>query len=168
MAQTIQVAGPTLVQYRLGNSGAYSDLGRTDNDSLPTITYTDTTHEVKTVEYGEQPAEVVLTGMTAIVSFTLVQWDTVHWESIIAQLRGAAYEATVGRLLLNASEPNTPRTVGIKILPSRTGTQSFEMPHCYLQGDTSDSQFGNVERRLTATFKAVQRLGNPAVVVATV
>jgi hypothetical protein len=168
MAQTIQVAGPTKIQYKIGTGGTYADLGYTDNDSLPTITYSDTVHEVKTVEYGDQPAEVVVTGMTAVVSFTLVKWDAAHWDDIVEQLRGASYEATVGRLLINANEANTAHTIGIKILPSRTGSQSYELPFCYLQGDTSDSQFGNVERRLTATFKAVQRLGSPAVVVATV
>ena len=101
MATAIFVAGPTKIQVNLG--AGYVDLGLTDNDSLPQITYTDNVHEIKTVASGAAPAELVLQNTTAVVSCTLVKWDAAYLTALAVRERGAEYTTTVGRLLINGS-----------------------------------------------------------------
>lgn len=159
MASNIFVSGPTAVY---ANSIL---LGYTDNDSLATITYTDHQHEVKTVQFGEAPAEVVVQGLTAVLTVTLVKWDQAHLETLLVRTRGTAaapYTATVGTTLVN--EGGTTALFAVKLTPTQAGKPTYQLNNCYLKGDTSDGGFGNVERRMTLTFMATAVTATPAIV----
>jgi hypothetical protein len=149
MATEIFVAGPTKIQVNLG--AGYVDLGLTDNDSLPQITYTDNVHEIKTVASGAVPEEMVLQNTTAVISCTLVKWDAANLTALAVRERGAEYTTTVGRLLINGNG-----TFGVKILPLTAGKTSYTFATCMIMGDAiNHSNFGNVEQRLGLTFKAI-------------
>lgn len=149
MATAIFVAGPTKIQVNYGSG--YVDLGYTDNDNLPQITYTDNVHEVKTVASGAVPEELILQNTSAVVSCTLVKWDAAVLTALAVRERGAEYTTTVGRLLINGSG-----TFGVKILPTTAGKTSYTFGTCLLMGDAiNHSNFGNVEQRLGLTFKAI-------------
>ena len=149
MATSIFVSGPCMVQINLGSS--WVDLGMTDNDSLPQMTFTDNVHEVKTVASGAVPEELILQNTQAVVSCTLVKWDASQYSALIANQRGSAYSTTVGRLLVNGSG-----TFGVKITPSANGKDAYAFGRCFIIGDAvSQSQFGNVEQRLGLTFRAI-------------
>lgn len=149
MPTAIFVAGPTKIQVNYG--GGYVDLGFTDNDSLPQITYTDNVHEIKTVASGAVPEEMVLQNTTAVISCTLVKWDAAVLTALAVRERGAEYTTTVGRLLINGSG-----SFGVKILPTTAGKTSYTFGTCFLMGDAiNHSNFGNVEQRLGLTFKAI-------------
>ena len=149
MATSIYVSGPTTISVNIG--GTTSILGYTDNDNLPQMTFTDNIHEIKTVASGAAPEEMVVTNTTAVISATLVKWDETVWTSLLARQRGAEGTTTVGRLLINGSG-----SFGVSIVPTVAGKTSFVFGTCYLTGDAiNQSNFGNVERRLGVTFRAI-------------
>lgn len=170
MPTTIQVAGPTKIQVDIG--AGFVDLGYSDNDSLASLTFTDHLYEVKTNERGDVPAEVVVTGLSCVLTVTLVKWDSVVWANLIDFQRSAGasspYVATVGRTLVNDFAGGTDFTFSCKVLPSNTGATAYTLNACYLFGDTADGNFGNAERRLTITFRAIPRGTDPVVSTAAV
>jgi len=155
MASTINVSGPTRVMVNTG--GGYVELGFCDNDNLPSVTFTDHVHEIKTSASGNAPEEMVVQGVTATITVTLVKWDASVWASLIAAQRGAAYNATVGKMLYDSGS-----TFGVQLDPTIAGRPGYTFSTCYLMNDTGDANFGNVERRLTITFRATQ---NPQTLV---
>lgn len=149
MATSIFVAGPTTITVNIG--GTVSVLGYTDNDSLPQMTFTDNIHEIKTVASGAVPEEMVVTNTSAIITATLVKWDSTIFTNLITRQRGQEGTPTVGRLLINGSG-----TFGVSIIPVASGKTSYTFSTCYLVGDAiNHSNFGNVEQRLGLTFKAI-------------
>ena len=167
MATTIQVAGPTKIQVDLG--AGFLDLGYSDNDSLASLTFTDHLYEVKTNERGDVPAEVIVTGLSCVLTVTLVKWDATVWNSLIDYQRSSGatspYVATVGRTLVNDYAGGTDITFPAKVLPSNSGANAYTLNACYLFGDTADGNFGNAERRLTITFRAIPRGADPVATV---
>ena len=161
MAELIYVSGPTAV---------YANnvlLGWTDNDSLATITYTDHQHEVKTVQFGEVPAEVVVTGLSAVLTVTLVKWDQAHLDTILIRTRGTAalpYTAKVGTTLVNDFTAGVTALYPVKLLPTTSNKTFYQLNSCYLKGESSDGGFGNVERRMTLTFMGISTSATTAVV----
>jgi len=155
MATTIQVAGPTKVMLN------EQLLGYSDNDNLPSITFTDNTHEIKTVLSGAVPEEIVVTGTSARISVALIKWDENVLATALESLRGQYNSAEVGRLL----------SAGNFLLPLRVGnlgdTMYYDFPTVFLQSDSIvDSQWGNRERVLTLNFMALPQTtttGNPPV-----
>jgi len=154
MATQIFVSGPCMVQVNL--TGTWIDLGMTDNDSLPQMTFTDNVHEIKTVASGAVPEELVLQNTQATISCTLVKWDASNYSSLIAKQRGATYSTTVGKLLVNSSG-----VFGVKITPQTATKDAYSFGRCFLVGDAvAQSQFGNVEQRLGLTFRAIPDSSN--------
>lgn len=154
MATAIFVAGPTMIQVNTGSG--YVDLGMTDNDNLPQITYSDNLHEIKTVASGQAPEEIVVQNITATVTVTLVKWDATVLAAVLAENRGAAYQATVGRLLVGDGG-----TFGLQIDPTTAGKTGYTFGRAYLMGDAvSHSQFGNVEQRMGLTFRCIPNASN--------
>lgn len=154
MPTAIFVAGPTMIQVDTGSG--YVDLGMTDNDNLPQITYTDNIHEIKTSASGAAPEELVVQNITATITVTLVKWDATVLANLLADQRGAAYQATVGRLLVNDGG-----TFGLQVDPTTAGKTGYTFSRCYLMGDAvTHSQFGNVEQRMGLTFKAIPNASN--------
>ena len=149
MATSFTVSGPTMVQVATAE-GTYVDLGMADNDNLPQVTITDHIHEIKTSASGAVPEEMVLQGISATITVTLVKWDPAIWTNLQTHQRGAQFTATIGRMIV-AEE----KFFGLRLAPVTTDRPGYEFPVCYLMNDTTDSQFGNVERRLAITFKAI-------------
>jgi hypothetical protein len=146
MATTIQVPGPTVVY--IGDS----ILGYSDNDTLPSITFTDHMREIKTVQSGEAPEEIVLTNTTARISVSLVKWDETVLNTLLETQRGGgeAGKTVVGyRLIDNAA-------YSALYISSVGTTQEYGFEVAYLMNDgVQDSQWGNRERVLTLNFTAI-------------
>ena len=148
MAQVIFVAGPTIV--KIDTTGTYLGIGYSDNDNLPSIQLTDHHHEVKTVQSGNVPAEIVLTGTSARISLALVKFDQDKLDALLAKQRGTYNNTEVGKTLVASTS-----TFGIKIESVNTA-MSYEFKRCYLQADgQGDSQWGNRERVLTLNIAAI-------------
>ena len=149
MATAIFVAGPTSIYVNVG--AGYVELGQTDNDSLPQISYSDNIHEIKTVASGATPEELVVQNTSATITVTLVKWDAAILTSLLVRQRGAAYNSTVGRLLVGDSG-----TFGVQVDPLTAGKTGYTFGRCYFMGDAiAHSQFGNVEQRMGLTFRAI-------------
>lgn len=149
MPASIIVSGPCMIQVDLG--AGYVDIGQTDNDNLPQISENDYTHEIKTVSSGQAPEEVVVQGIDATVTATLVKWDAAVLTSLRARQRGLFNTATIGRLLVANSG-----TFGLKILPLTAGKTAYIFGRCFLPPNgVVTSQFGNVEQRAGLTVKAI-------------
>jgi hypothetical protein len=152
MAMSIFVAGPTKVQINL--TGTWLDLGMTDNDSLPQMTFTDNVHEIKTSASGDVPEELVLRNTQAVVSCTLVKWDATYYLNMLQQQRSGStdgYKTTVGRLLVSGGG-----TFGLKLLPTISNRPTYTFGTAFLIGDAvAHSNFGNVEQRLGLTFRCI-------------
>ena len=149
MATAIFVAGPTSIFVNVGSG--YVELGQTDNDSLPQVSYSDNIHEIKTVASGATPEEMVVQNTSATITVTLVKWDAAVLTSLQTRQRGAAYSSTVGRLLVGNSG-----TFGVQIDPATAGKTGYTFGRCFLMGDgIAHSQFGNVEQRMGLTFRAI-------------
>ena len=149
MATAIFVAGPTSIFVNVG--AGYVELGQTDNDSLPQVSYSDNIHEIKTVASGATPEEMVVQNTSATITVTLVKWDAAILTSLLVRQRGAAYNSTVGRLLVGDSG-----TFGVQVDPLTAGKTGYTFGRCYFMGDAiAHSQFGNVEQRMGLTFRAI-------------
>ena len=154
MATAIFVAGPTSIYVNVGSG--YVELGQTDNDSLPQISYSDNIHEIKTVASGATPEELVVQNTSATITVTLVKWDAAILTSLLVRQRGAAYNSTVGRLLVGDSG-----TFGVQVDPLTAGKTGYTFGRCYFMGDAiAHSQFGNVEQRMGLTFRAIPDANN--------
>lgn len=154
MATSIFVSGPCMIQVNLGST--LLDLGMTDNDSLPQMTFTDNVHEVKTVASGDVPEELILRNTQATISCTLVKWDSAHYLSLLSKQRGSNFSTTVGKLLVSGSG-----TFAVKITPTTSNRTSYLFNRAFLIGDAvSHSNFGNVEQRLGLTFRAIPDINN--------
>jgi hypothetical protein len=154
MATQIFVAGPTSIFVNVG--AGYVELGQTDNDSLPQISYSDNIHEIKTVASGATPEELVVQNTSATITVTLVKWDAAILTSLLVRQRGAAYNSTVGRLLVGDSG-----TFGVQVDPLTAGKTGYTFGRCYFSGDAiAHSQFGNVEQRMGLTFRAIPDANN--------
>lgn len=154
MAKTIQVPGPTLVQYILANSGTgWLDLGYSDNDNLPSIQFTDHQHEIKTSISGAVPEEIVMTGTEARIGCALVKWDQTNFASIINYVRGGLdYSVPGTRVVGTTSTPN--RLISLRLIGADTSNWVFR--NVYVQTDfVGDSQWGNRERVLTLAFRTI-------------
>lgn len=152
MPNAIFVSGPTKIQVNIG--AGLVDLGFSDNDNLPQITYTDHIHEIKTVASGAVPEEMVVQNISATITVTLVKWDAANVAAMLGDLRSSSanpYNATVGRLLVNDNG-----AVQVKITPTTSGKTAYLFGRCFLMSDAVvHSNFGNVEQRLALTFRAV-------------
>lgn len=145
MATTIQVPGPTVIYV------GESILGYSDNDTLPSITFTDHIREIKTVSSGEAPEEIVLTNTTARVSVSLVKWDEDVLATLLTEQRGGTEgTTTVGYRMIG---DNAYTSLSI----SSVGTaMEYVFEVAFLPNDgVQDSQWGNRERVLTLNFMAI-------------
>jgi len=138
-----------MIQVDLGSG--YVNLGQTDNDNLPQISENDYTHEIKTVSSGQAPEEIVVQGIDATVTATLVKWDATQLTALRTRQRGAFNTATIGRLLVADNG-----TFAVKILPLTAGKTAYIFGRCFVPANgIVTSQFGNVEQRAGLTFKAI-------------
>jgi hypothetical protein len=152
MATVLHIPGPCVIS--VNNGSGFVELGYSDNDNLPQVSFTDNHHEVKTVLSGNVPEEIVLTGTSARISVALVKWDNTALAAMLLRVRGAATAGVVGqRIIADANY------LGIKIA-NATAAQVYQFDRCYLQPDSvQDSQWGNRERVLTLAWNAIPNDG---------
>jgi hypothetical protein len=149
MAATIQVAGPTEV------SIDSVVLGYSDNDNLPSFSFNDIIHEVKTVLFGGAPEELVLQNTIATITLTLVKWDEAVLATTLVTQRGTYNTTTVGRQIVadNGTFELVVESIG--------GNAIYTFPRCYIKPDgLADAQWGNRERTLTLTINAIPDADN--------
>lgn len=155
MPIAIFVPGPTIISVDTANSGTYTELGRSDNDNLPSISFTDHRHEVKTVSSGAVAEEIVMQNTEAVVTVSLVKWDESVLTNLLADLRGAATIPVVGRQLVASNGFS-----GLRIRSVAAGNPGYTFTHAFLRSDSvTDSQWGNRERVLSLNFHCIP---NPA------
>lgn len=154
MPTAILVSGPTKIEWN--NGSGWFDLGFTDNDNLPQISWNDHSHEVRTVVSGATPEEIILHNTEAAISFTLVRFDPAELVALEARQRGAVGTTTVGRRLVNDNG-----TFGIRITPLTVGRTQYSFGRCFMAPNALvRSQFGNVELRAGLTIKAIPDANN--------
>lgn len=160
MATTLQIPGPSVIYTSVNNGSDWDLLGYSDNDNLPSVSFTDNMHEVRTVLSGAEPEQIVLTGTSARISLALVKWDQAFLAELLThQRQGVAQQntqgrTTVGRLLVAGTGYGF---VKLRI-QSVSGAGRYTFNCAYLVSDgVADSQWGNRERVLALTFKAIQR-----------
>jgi hypothetical protein len=150
MPTAIFVPGPTTIHVAT-TAGSYVQLGLSDNDNLPSISFTDHQHEVRTVTSGAVPEEIVLQNIEAMVTVALVKWDADILENLLIDQRGAAYTNTVGRRLVANNG-----FFGLRIRSIAAGLPGYTFTHAFLRQDgMSDSQWGNRERVLSLNFRCI-------------
>jgi len=76
MATAINVAGPHKIKWGAGATAASAVLGRGDNNDLFRIEMSHKYVDIQTNEFGDMPAESIMTGITATINFSLVSYDT--------------------------------------------------------------------------------------------
>ena len=144
MPTQIFVAGPTTIK-----SGT-DVIGYTDNDNLPSIQFTEYFHEVKVVNRGATPAEIVTQGVTARISLALVKWDQAVVNNLLTSSRGgnSAAVSGIGARLVNSGSLFPISITGV--------THEYTFSNCYFAQDgVQDSQWGNRERVLTLNILAI-------------
>lgn len=161
MPTTIQIPGPTIVRVKLTDAQqTWTDFGYSDNDTLPSVSFTDHTHEVRTVLSGAEPEQIVNTGISAAISLALVRWDEDILNDILEKQRGYTdgKRVTMGMKLIAAG--NDRHYISVQIASTFTGaTTKYEFPTCFLVSNgVADSQWGNRERVLALNLKAIQNL----------
>jgi len=151
MAIAIYVPGPTIISIDTANTGSYTELGRSDNDNLPSIAFTDHRHEIKTVSSGAVAEEIVMQNTEAIVTVALVKWEASLLVTMLADMRGNATTPTVGRQLVASGG-----YFGLRIRSIEAGKPGYTFTHAFLRSDgISDSQWGNRERVLALNFHCI-------------
>jgi hypothetical protein len=149
MPVILNVTGPHKILW--GNAGTTpsTELGRTDNDDLFTIEMEYLYNDVLTNEFGMNPADAILMGARAFVSFTMVTYDPAQVTSLFQRTDGQsgstadtfyfpkvgslAYDTAPGSLLVAikvdsdlTSAPSTIKDVGNK--PTRAGFRFEVLP----------------------------------------
>lgn len=76
MASAINVTGPHTIKWGQGSTAASAILGRGDNNDLFRIEMSHKYVDIQTNEFGDMPAESIMTGVTATINFSLVSYDT--------------------------------------------------------------------------------------------
>lgn len=151
MPIALYVPGPTIISVDTASSGTYTELGRSDNDNLPSIAFTDHRHEVKTVSSGAVAEEIVMQNTEAIVTVALVKWDADLLVTLLADMRGSATTPVVGRQLVASNG-----FFGLRIRSVAAGNPGYTFTHAFLRSDSvSDSQWGNRERVLALNFHCI-------------
>jgi hypothetical protein len=156
MPQTIQVPGPTTVQYILANTGtSWITLGYSDNDNLPSVQFTDHQHEIKTSISGAVPEEIVMQGAEARIACALVKWDETNFASLTNFVRGGQAYSIPGTRVVGTGASSVS-LISLRLLGSDTSSWTFR--NVYITQDSiSDSQWGNRERVLTLGFRTIWR-----------
>jgi hypothetical protein len=150
------VPGPTIIAIDTANNGTYTELGRSDNDNLPSLSFTDHRHEVKTVSSGAVAEEIVMQNTEAVVTCALVKWDDAILAALLNDNRGAQATPVVGRQLVASSG-----YFGLRIRSIAQGNPGYTFTHAFIRSDgVSDSQWGNRERVLALNFHCIPNPSN--------
>lgn len=150
MAEAINVTGPHVVQWKATTGGSYVTLGRGDNNDLFKFSSTMKYLDVQTNEYGDMPAESVITGAVGTVNFSLVSWDAAEVVSLRSHCTAIASSnlyPVVGTTV-SAGRSSGDRTITIFLNPDTASKQGIEIHRVRLL-NLEFGEFGNRATRLT-------------------
>lgn len=83
MASAIQVPGPCIVYWGLSAANpSFTELGQSDNDSMPQWDESVMTNDVEINTAGRTPTESIVAGIVGHLSMVLTQWDLTQWKSL--------------------------------------------------------------------------------------
>jgi len=172
MAVAFHIAGPTKVQHAIPTAlTTFADLGRTDNDDLIRVDISTTNEIITANDTGDSPAEIIYTGTTAVITMTLVKWDSSKWV-VLTNNPGTTTEGdggTIGTPWVSSYSSSTSELFAIRILPSITGEKIYTFSACYLDRQHSGiHEFGNTAKRMRLTINAMVDTSNKLYVVTTV
>ena len=149
MALGFNVAGPCRLQFIL-EGGTLVDLGETTDDDMIRVEFERHMSVLKSTSTGDEPAEIVHTGMTAIITGTLVQWDpdvTNNTKAFhkVATAPGGTTEGDAG--VIGTRYVTGSLTGSLAIIPRTVGKTSYTFGRCIItRWQLFD--FGNVEVKL--------------------
>ena len=162
MAAEILVTGPSVVEWSLPTSSpTWNILGYSDNDTLPSIQFTDHMHEVRTVLSGQNPEEIVLQGTSCRISLALVKTDMDELDAMFTRQRGSgatpnAATTKVGKRLVGNDLTAPAALFRLRIRSVDLNSTAYEFGRCYFPNDSyGDSQWGNRERVITLSINAI-------------
>lgn len=143
MATAFEIAGPVKVMFQERTGGSYVELGRTPNDDRVRLEITIHNEIVGSDETGDEPGDVVHTGIEGLLTMTLAKWDA----SVLEQLWDVLPKASsmtanqwirgdIGRTWSNAQSDLDADTgfFMIQLLPAISGRVSRSFTRCYLDG----------------------------------
>lgn len=170
-ATDFHVAGPVRIDWATTGS-ASTQLGVTDNEDLVRITAVDHRRTFSRNDQGDMIGEVVYSGSTFTIDFTMVSWDQTELQKLVERCRvgtsaGAVTAegllALVGKTGINHANPNT---ITLKISPTTSAEIVYEFPKVLLASGPEYLDFGNTLKRIALSF-VTTAYGASATTVAT-
>jgi hypothetical protein len=156
------VSGPTKIRWGVGGTtGALDELGYTDNEDLIRISATDHKRMFSRNDQGDMVGEVVLSGTTFSIDFTMVSWDQDQLQKLINVVRTAANNGAVTAEGLFATVGGSVRTgparrdLRLSIVPSRAGQISYTFDSLMLVSGPEYLDFGNTLKRIALSFQTM-------------
>lgn len=159
MPVILNVTGPHKILW--GNAGTTpsTELGRTDNDDLFTIEMEYLYNDVLTNEFGMNPADAILMGARAFVSFTMVTYDPAQVTSLFQRTDGQSgstadtfYFPKVGSLAYDTAPGSL--LVAIKVDSDLTSAPHYTVDRCRLVSSTI-KDVGNKPTRAGFRFEVL-------------
>jgi hypothetical protein len=169
MASTdFHINGPTVIRwYRTdGGSPGFVELGYTDNDDLVRVSVTDHKRIFSRNDTGDMISQVLYSGTTATLDFTMIAWDDAVLEAFLckcrtgltAPLSGSNAQgqfASVGGVA-RTGNPATERVVNLVVTPvaDTPGTYYYQFD-MVLNSGPEYMDFGNAAKRIAMSFVGV-------------
>lgn len=156
-ATDFHVAGPVRIDWATSGT-AGTQLGVTDNEDLVRITAVDHRRTFSRNDQGDMIGEIVYSGSTFTIDFTMVSWDQGELQKLIERCRvgtavgGVGAEglfATVGKTGINNASPNT---ISLKISPTTVGEIVYSFEKVLLASGPEYLDFGNTLKRIALSF----------------
>jgi hypothetical protein len=166
------VTGPVVISWAIVG-GNYAELGRTDNEDLVRISVTDHKRMFSRNDQGDMIGEIVLSGSTATVDFTMVSWNQTEIEKLIERARvgtstgGIAKEglfATIGGTVVGGA---APKTIKLKIEPTTSGETVYEFALVHLASGPEYMDFGNTLKRIALSFATLAPASGTTTIITT-
>lgn len=158
MAESFNISGPCAVQTDLVLADTLVTLGRTDNDDLVAVEYDTRNEIIEANDTGRVPGEIVFVGAIAVVTCTLIKWDTAQADDLrdaALGVRPSGSEGVIGAI--GSLWIGDSKCFKVRIEPDTAGKTYYEFQRCYLDGPGSvrEFDFGNKGRRLAIQFIAI-------------
>lgn len=156
-ATDFHVAGPVRIDWALSGT-ASTQLGVTDNEDLVRITAVDHRRTFSRNDQGDMIGEVVYSGSTFTIDFTMVAWDQTEIQKLIERCRAGTSAgavtaeglfAPIGKTGINNTNPNT---ISLKISPTTVGEIVYNFDKVLLASGPEYLDFGNTLKRIALSF----------------
>lgn len=150
----LNVTGPHTILWAAQGTSPNNTLGRADNDDLFNIEIEYQYNDIFTNEFGANPADSILMGARAYVSFTLVSYDPAQLASLIQAIDGQGTSGflfpKVGTLAYNAG--TSSQLIQLKVDSEITNAPHYNVERCKLIS-TSVKDVGNKPTRAGFKFE---------------